>query len=212
MRFPILLPALAAACGLFPHAAAQTVKVGVLGGVPVTSQTYNPEQSRPYVIGPSVEVQFFDDRFGVEFAALYRRLGTGYSFLGQLTPDPEGPRQSTSSRVRGNSWEFPLIGKYYFRGRNATFRPFLGTGYSLRNVWWTNSMSSVTVGQPETATTKDFHYRNGINVGATAVAGFDWKPRTGRFSFQPQFRYTYWGTPTYPHKRAQVDFMLGIRF
>jgi hypothetical protein len=62
-------------------AAAQPVSVGVLGGVPLIDQTQtygNPldhDESRPYIIGPSLEVRL-PAGFAIEADGLYQRIGS----------------------------------------------------------------------------------------------------------------------------------------
>jgi len=67
-------------------ALAQSVKVGVIGGVPLTDPVRFNDESKRYLVGPSVEVRFLDGRPGVEMNALYRRTGTAFSFVLALIP------------------------------------------------------------------------------------------------------------------------------
>ena len=127
-------------------AVAQPVSVGVLGGVPLVDQTQtysNPldhDESRPYIIGPSVEVRL-PAGFAIEADGLYQRVGSTFGFQLQnsatfistgsgITPVNLLTTASTN-RARANLWEFPLLGKYYFR-RDSTWQPFVGTGFAFR--------------------------------------------------------------------------------
>ena len=105
-------------------AAAQPLTFGVKAGVPFIDPYGPPGESLPFSGGGSVELRL-PARFGIEASALYRRIGQSYSYT--LLPGGDAPRYST--RFRGNSWEFPMIGKYYFRPRNAAWQPFVGAAW-----------------------------------------------------------------------------------
>src|SRR5438445_12790750 len=84
---------------------------GVKGGIPATdafeaSAAYRQESKR-YTVGPMVELGL-PLRFGLEFDALYKRLG--YSETAEIF----GTRSYTSFRAA--SWEFPLILRYHLTG------------------------------------------------------------------------------------------------
>lgn len=57
---------------------------------------------------------------GVEFDALYRRVGYHRYF-----PEPQAD-------VEGSLWDFPLLAKYKFPGH--TFRPYIGLGWTYRSL------------------------------------------------------------------------------
>jgi hypothetical protein len=87
-------------------------------------QNYTDE-SRPYTVGPSVEFRL-PAGFAIEIDALYRRLGLRDSGLTAFTS-----YDAFTDRWRGNAWEFPLLGKYYFRKRER-WQPFAGAGMGMR--------------------------------------------------------------------------------
>ena len=103
--------------------AAQSFTFGVKGGAFITDPAEQFDQSRPYVVGPSIELAL-PARFAVEADALYSRFG---SSLFSAT--------SSGSRIRGNSWEFPILGKYYFAGRSSAIQPFASAGMAFRQTW-----------------------------------------------------------------------------
>jgi hypothetical protein len=186
---------------------AQAVSVGLLGGVPLTTAPGSNDESKRYVIGPSVEVRL-PAEFAVEVDALYRRTGSSSAFYTQQ--DPSAPIRAYYYRQRGNSWEFPILGKYYFRSRTARWQPFLATGYAFHKTWQETEVSILSA-TPLRNSTGTGHSQSPLNVGATAAAGV--RIRAGRLSVVPQFRYTRWGgayDQTNPKNR--VDFLLGIRF
>ncbi|HYZ84270.1 MAG TPA: hypothetical protein VE621_07695 [Bryobacteraceae bacterium] len=194
---------------------AQTIQVGVLGGIAATDPDgFGSSESKRYVIGPSVEARFLRGRLGIELDALYRRLGDSFGY--SLTAPPAeyiGSPTVTAFyyRSRTNSWEFPLIGKYYFRGREAKWRPLLGTGYVLRAQWREIKTTTFLLGESTPRTGKQSSSA-GLDIGAVGVAGVEWRG-IGRMSFQPQARYTRWGDyNSFNRPKNQVDVGLGIRF
>jgi hypothetical protein len=102
-------------------------------------QTVSKDESRPYLVGPSVEYRL-PAGLAIEVDALYQRIGntvsfgygpgvilagSGYSMLSPILP--------FISRERGNSWEFPLLGKYYFRPRSEGWSAFRGMAAVCRD-------------------------------------------------------------------------------
>src|SRR5207248_1068448 len=86
---------------------AQSFSFGIKGGVPFTSAVEgigpSPAAKR-YTVGPMVEIGL-PFSFAFEADGLYRR--TGYDAIaGNLGT-------VSNSRVRANSWEFPLLAKSY---------------------------------------------------------------------------------------------------
>src|SRR4051794_29073901 len=105
-------------------ASAQTFSVGAKVGGFFTSPADGADASRKYLVGPSVEIGF-GSRLGVDIDALYSRFGTNFSAA-----------TTNGSAIRGNSFEFPVLGKFYFADRNAAVRPFAGAGFAFRNIWF----------------------------------------------------------------------------
>jgi hypothetical protein len=108
------------AAGILP---AQNLHVGLKGGVPL-SDTFNAiqgpggvfqDKTRPFTIGPMLAVDL-PARLGFEFDILYKRLG--YQF--------------ENVRTSGNSWEFPVLGKYFVGPPGV--KPFVGGGVSFRRL------------------------------------------------------------------------------
>jgi hypothetical protein len=198
-------------------ASAQLVSVGALGGVPFLDATPGADESRRYIVGPSVEVRL-PAGFAVELDALYRRLGDTSEFSGSYVIAP-GPSTIPYvnffiNRQRGNSWEFPLLGKYYFRARTSSWQPFIGTGWDLRTIGVHQAFSQ-TVTDPATGAAhfSSFHddFRSDLGVGAVAVLGLRY--RLGRLALLPQIRYTRWGSSNdFSTRKNEVGFLLGITF
>ena len=202
----LILPVLLIAANA---ASAQLISFGVKGGVSLTDQTrHNKDESRPYTIGPSIEVRL-PGHFAVEFSALYQRLGNSSAFRF----NQDSINTSYIIRERSNSWEFPLLGKYYFRSDRDKWQPYLGTGYVFRIVPSEVDSYILNTDSTGTVSTSNNHYEygTGLNIGATAAAGVRF--RTGRFAILPEFRYTRWGGRNdYQIPRNDVKFLVGITF
>ena len=199
-------------------ASGQAISFGVKGGVPFTEAIRYRDESRPYVIGGTVEVRL-PAHFAIEADALYQRVGTssGVSFLlsGVNLIPINSSVQSFTNRLRGNSWEFPLLAKYYFRPHHAGWEPFLATGYSFRTIRFKADTVSVISGTdiaPSTVRNRS-SYTSALDVGATLAAGL--RLRSGRFAISPEIRYTRWGgseNNSSQLQRNEAKFLLGITF
>jgi hypothetical protein len=191
-----------------PFASAQLFSVGALGGVPV-SDTKGNDESRPYVVGGSAELRL-PAGFALEADALYRRLGNSSSFFLSSSPGTSG---YYLNRERGNSWEFPLLGKYYFR-RTSAWQPFVGTGFSFRTISRHDANNISILSGTSVATLLPVparsDYREPLNVGAPIVAGVRF--HAGRLALLPQVRYTRWGGDSTLVKKNEVNFLLGVSF
>ncbi len=200
MRKLCLFFALILAAG--SSASAQLVSVGALGGVRLTDVFDYNDQSRIYDVGGSIEFRL-PAGFAVEADALYQRVGYSYGLI-----DFNGAFSAGETfRERANLWEFPLLGKYYFRASGAAWRPFLGTGFAFR----TGSLHSDTTDFSATPFTQ-FHGDSRLNVqpGAEVAAGIRF--RLGPVTLLPQPRYTYWGYSNQGLGKNEVTLLLGVSF
>jgi hypothetical protein len=198
-------------------ASAQLISIGAKGGVPFLDSSQGNDQSRPYIVGPSVEVRL-PAGFAIEVDALYRRLGNtsqfGLSGNVTLIPPPTVPYVSFFiDRFRGNSWEFPLLGKYYFRPRTTTWQPYIATGWSLRTIGLHQSISN-TITDPSGASHSNsfrVNSRSDLGVGAVFAAGLRY--RVGRLALLPEIRYTRWGSSnSFSIRKDEAGVLLGISF
>jgi hypothetical protein len=201
-------------CSVFTgSASAQLISAGVKGGVFLTEPgSYGSNESKRYTVGPSIEFRL-PYRFAAEVDALYSRVGETFqysftSIAGQLP----GETTSVISRTRGNRWEFPVIGKYYFRSDRNLWQPFVGTGYAFEAIWFhTTTTTSVLSSSPVTNAplTYSNDFRSSVDIGATVVAGV--RAKSGRLSVLPEVRYTRWPVNS-STRRNEVKFLLGITF
>ena len=165
---------------------AQFVTFGVKGGVAITAPGASNNESKRWEVGPSVEFRL-PANFAAEFSAIYSRVGATTLFY--YTPPIESPLQTVSYRTRGNNWEFPILGKYYFGSEQRSWRPYLGTGYSFRTTWFDLKGQNTSVDPVRNTTvTSTFHnhYRTSLDVGAMAAAGVRFQ--AGRVKFLPEIR------------------------
>src|SRR5581483_8677876 len=194
----LLLLALATA------ADAQPVSFGVKAGVPITEPTFPPDESPRYVIGPMIEVRL-PAGFALEASALYQRLLSDAIYPGVFTI------AALTGQTRANSWEFPVVGKYYFL-RHRSWQPYVGTGWSLRTVT-IHSRGSQTITDAN-GVTNTFPFKTdqrlNTDVGVVAAAGV--RMHAGRLAVLPEFRYTYWGSHNNLIRRDDVKFLLGLSF
>jgi hypothetical protein len=188
----------------------QRVSFGVKGGVPISSPPGQNDESRRYIVGPSVEIRL-PANFAVEIDALYQR--TGSSFNASFFDPERGTTSTYTSRERGNSWQFPILAKYYIGSRSRTWQPFLSTGYALQVSWnHGDSQSSVTSGTA--LSTQNYKnksdFRTPLNVGAVLAGGIRYN--AGKVALLPEFRYTRWGAFTSATRKNQTHFLMGVSF
>jgi hypothetical protein len=179
---------------LFP-ALSQQFALGVKGGIQTSDDvrgfSVQSSESKRYIIGPMLELRL-PWRLGIEFDALYRRLG--------YTSQSGGCCASAIHRERANSWEFPLIVKYRLPARLA--RPFAGVGYDPRTVHGSDVssgsyLSGITTNPPASIYTYYFNRRIStdyrVTHGLVICGGVDLDAKHIRIS--PELRYVRWNTP-----------------
>lgn len=189
----VTLAIFVAATCQFDRLFAQGLSIGAIGGVRATDElsgTLTPESKR-YIVGPTVELSL-PLRLAVEFDALYRRVGyTGYSST---------VLANSITRVRANSWEFPLIAKY--RMPFFLVHPFVGVGYAPRTIHGNavasgSYLSRLTQNPPASVITYFFNQRTtasySVTHGVVAAAGVDL--HAGPIRLSPELRYVHWSSP-----------------
>jgi hypothetical protein len=206
--------------------AAQSIAVGVIGGVRLTDDVSlfpAPEangvsaeaafklESRFYDVGPMIEVGLTHG-FAVEFDALYHRQGFITTFYHDTL--------YSINRERDNSWEFPLLLKYKLRF--SALNPFVEAGVAARTISGSvaaaSQLSLSTPGPfPPFGPSVPLSYSPSVGF----VAGGGLQFNLGHLGLAPQVRYTRWGTApvgglyyslgsTYSSNQNQVDVLVGI--
>ncbi|HEX4593680.1 MAG TPA: outer membrane beta-barrel protein [Bryobacteraceae bacterium] len=209
MKGYVLLFLLASAC-----ASAQLVSIGALGGVPFLDQNQGGDESRRYIVGPSVEFRL-PAGFAIEVDALYRRTGNTFTFNfpGNVVPIGSPALTFQINRQRGNYWQFPVLGKYYFRPRTAAWQPFLGTGWAIRTVGFDEDISQTILDSNGNYHSSSAHFHSRSDLGAGAIVAAGVRFHAGKFALTPQVRYTYWGsTAQFDLRRNEAGVFLGLSF
>jgi hypothetical protein len=194
-------------------ASAQLISIGIKGGIPVTDSFTGRDESRRYQVGASVEFRL-PAGFAVEADLIYQPIGLSSAFAGYLQGAPENPvTTSFVRRLRGNSYEFPLLGKYYFRRGESAWQPFIASGYAFRTIKYSDDYRQTSTDSSGLVSTSPEHSSYGSGLGVGAVFGAGIRLRTGRFAFVPEFRYTRWGQfeNNAVHK-DEAGVLLGITF
>ena len=162
---------------------AQSLTVGVKGGLRLTSaQTgYGTAESKPYRVGPAVEVGL-PFGFALEADALYSRLGytTFYAHIGIYEFD----------RARADAWEFPILAKY--RAPVPRLHPAVFFGMAPRHASGRVDVTGVWFGAPYANTQ---HWRAKDHAWIVG-GGFDLG--VGHLRLSPEARYLHWKVPSYP--------------
>ncbi|HYL36961.1 MAG TPA: hypothetical protein VEV17_13685 [Bryobacteraceae bacterium] len=175
------------------RALAQQFSIGAIGGVRATDDLNGTlsSESKRYIVGPTAEVSL-PLHLSFEFDALYRRFGfTGYQ---------SSPLANSITRVRANSWEFPLLVKFHLPF--ALAHPFAGAGYAPRVVHGTavssgSFLSGMTSNPPMDIFTTFVSQRSStgyaVSNGVVGTAGVEL--RAGPIHVSPQLRYVHWSAP-----------------
>jgi hypothetical protein len=191
------------------------LSLGVVGGVPITGGIVS--EAKRYTIGPSAEFRL-SNHFALNFSPQYKRYYSDSGFiipLEQLLMYAVPPTVTTQSfdQTRRNSWEFPLMLKYYFGSPQRTVRPFIETGYDISKSWGTVRTNSVIVDTATFVSTPQnsvYHFSSPVFVGPSFGAGA--LIQRGWIGVSPQLRYTLWDYSTFGRPRGQLDFLFQIRF
>ena len=205
-----------------PGGHGQPVSFGIKGGVPLTNAVGGnfgggSEASR-YTGGLMLELRL-PASFAFEANGLYKRTGYRAS---------QTDRSITSAgQVRANSWEFPLLVKYYLPFAPAV-RPFVDGGYVLRRLTGVKGHVHVFGTSPDMGIPIDVTFpmsastvlhedpTHGIAAGAGLRLG------AGPFHLSPEVRYTRWvGRPFdeqgprgffLQSSQNQVELLVGLSF
>jgi hypothetical protein len=202
---------------------AQSLSFGVKGGVPFTDAVEgsfgNRSGARRYTVGPMVEVGL-PFSVAVEFNALYKR--TGYSTSDNFFSI------TSITQVRANSWEFPLLLKYYLRGHGLPVRPYVEGGYVVRHLSGVEGIfrsfgRDIVTGAPfdtSSPLNTSFLVRDDPTHGLAVGGGLRF--RAGPLRLAPEIRYTRWTGTAFSEQGArgffvqslqnQAEFLIGLSF
>jgi hypothetical protein len=197
---------------------AQRFSAGVKGGVLLNDAVEGSfgvrSEAKRYTVGPIVEIGL-PFSWAIEVDALYNRTGYG------STASAFGI--TTSSQVRANSWEFPILAKRYFARRL-----YASGGYVVRSLSGVEATTHQFGTNPATGAPLDitirpntsFLLRDNPTHGFAAAAGLRLKIGVARIA--PEIRYTRWTGRPFDEQgsrgffvqstRNQVELLAGISF
>jgi opacity protein-like surface antigen len=206
---------------LFSAAAlsAQPIGFGIKGGLPMndfldaaSNQNFRFDTTtNRYIIGATVELRL-PFGLGIELDALYRHFG--YSSFGQIP----GTIITASTQTSSGAWEFPLVGKYKFKGV-PLLRPYVEAGVSWDKLTGLTQTVSQTVGSvlQTTSNSNPAELHKDFTTGFVIGAGVDIKALV--IHVTPEIRYTRWGakhfidtTGLLNSNQNQGEFLVGITF
>ncbi len=167
-------------------AIAQSVAIGVEGGIRTSGDVtgdLTPESKR-YIVGPKIEVRL-PWHLSFEFDALYRRIGFTEYYNGPCC-------ESSVTRERLNSWEFPMLVKYRLPGL-LRMHPFVGLGPAPRIL---HGSSAVSGSYQNVATGANTYFSGKNSISYPVTQGF---VVSGGLEFgahhvliSPELRYVHW--------------------
>ena len=167
----------------------QPLTIGAEGGVRLTGdpQIYDPifdrSNSKPYLVGPMVEVRL-PFHFAFEADALYSRLGNA-TYIPLIANESD-------IRTIANSWEFPLLVKY--RLPVPRVHPYASLGFAPRRAAGTiNTIHYGFYPGDVTFSSVDWHAHDHAFVLGGGVGVELWRIR-----ITTEIRYLRWEVPTTP--------------
>jgi hypothetical protein len=193
---------------------AQPFSAGIKGGVPLTdflnaagNGVFNyTAPTQRYIIGGVAEVRL-PLGLGVEFDALYRRLG--YTGSGNLVD------VFTASATTANNWEFPLLLKYRFHF--PVVRPYLDAGVAWDTLAGLKQTITGVSRLDLSSTSSPSELKKNTTMGFVAGGGVDIHAIFLHIS--PEIRFTRWNSAQISDAAGllhsnlnQAEFLVGFTF
>ena len=170
------------------------VVVGVKGGLPfndaiklrnqITTRTVDTSTT-PFLAGPTLEIRL-PAGLAIEFDALWKRYN----------------QKLGSENLPGDSWEFPLMGKYRLPGLGV--RPYMEAGITHQRLG--SVLTSLRAIARLDAAEVTSELRRGGVFGAGLEVG------TGRTRFTAGGRYSRWENTSLIPNANFIDVLIGITF
>lgn len=174
---------------------AQPLAIGIKAGGRLTNDVdgWAVSESRPYVLGPMVQLKL-PLGFAVEADALYNRFGyssTASDILGGYTID----------RVRANSWQFPILLRHRLPLPLPLARPYFTVGYAAQ---YTGTATHRVTGATADYYTGNFtpysaNYTENYAANSGLVAGGGIEVGAGHWRVAPEVRYIRWKDPLFSY-------------
>jgi hypothetical protein len=183
-------------------ASAQSISVGVLGGVPFTDAvstvnngTYSSlPTSSNFIVGPTLQVNL-PAAFRFEFDALYRPAS--FQITALTVP-------STTTSISANQWQFPFLLQYRFL-HTPVVKPFVEAGVSFDHLADVSTAAKTAVSQPG-------QLLNASNASFILGGGMDVKIPFVRLS--GEIRYSHAGSVNFADvsNTNQAEILFGVHF
>jgi hypothetical protein len=200
---------------------AQSVEVGIVGGVPIThdfrAYSLNPngtfagcldcstQRTLPYVVGPAIQIHvwrfLFLDAQGLYSRADYIHTSSGLAFSGGV-----GYLFLNQYKMGVDRWEIPILLKFSLPSWRFT-HPFVAAGVSLQH----------TEGKDLPGFNSSGGYLSSSALGPTVALGAGFGSRWIRPSIE--VRYTRWTDQPFPtgeitvaSKRDEAQVLAGLMF
>jgi hypothetical protein len=181
---------------------AQSLTVGVKGALRATPgmEGYPSSESKIYLAGPMVEVGL-PYHFAFEADALYNRYGYSSTTSGLLG-------EVDITRVRANSWQFPLLAKYSFAEHGI--RPYALLGYAPQH---TGGGSTIDSGFNVNFLTGArapyyFSFHPSYKTDHALVVGGGVQLKAGRLRVTPEVRFLRWQHPLDSYEGSRGYYLL----
>jgi len=157
-----------------------------------------------YTVGPTLGAILYD-RVSLQFEALYKPVESRSSF--------SSPAFSSSSSIRGSSWEFPFLVNYRFL--RGSIRPYGGVGLVIGEI-----VSTVTKTRTTDLTTgRETHGEGAFTTffgqapAYIVDAGIEWP--VAHLILRPELRFSRWShnQPNVAFRNPkQFEFLIGFSF
>jgi hypothetical protein len=176
---------------------------------------YGTSESRPYLVGPMVQVNL-PHGFAVEADALYSRFG--YS-----AGETDLIGDFYAIRDRANAWQFPVLLKYHVPV--PVLHPYVLAGWDPEHVSGTTTVNAILISNPydpnftrtyqRSSTTDSYATDHGLVLGG----GVEFVAR--HFRLSPEIRYVRWKNPLFSQEsrtshllvpQNEIQILLGISF
>jgi hypothetical protein len=157
-----------------------------------------------YTAGPTLGAILYD-RISVQFEALYKPVESRSSF--------SSPAFTSSSSIRGSSWEFPLLVNYRFL--RGPIRPYGGVGIVIGEIVSTVNKTRTTDSTRGTETHSEAAFTRFFGQAPAYIvdAGVEWP--VSHLMMRPEVRFSRWShnQPNVAFRDAkQFEFLIGLSF
>jgi len=188
---------------------------------PTVTDTIVESRGAPFTGGGSIRYDF-GERFGAGADILYRRGGynSNISISEQITDGNSTADLllNTYEETGAHLWDFPILGRYYFKDRSAGgVRPYVTGGLAMRFATGVSSLTEITDDDQVTDTDlTTIGPANDSTLGGVLGFGIRAADDVG-LKVDIEFRYTRWADPIFQSGPAnsnnnQADILVAFTF